>query len=102
MGFLQRTIGNFNCDAIIPGRYQFRELCCSECGAEPIPDLPASPPPAPPPVGDVYVCQVCQHTYDPEEDGDGLEFDELAEDWACPICGMPKATYQKRAEEQEP
>lgn len=98
---LNSMIGNFNCDAIVPGRYMFRDVCCSECGAERIPDLPESPPPTPAPTGDVYVCQVCQHAYDAAEDGDGLAFEDLPEDWACPICGMPKVAYQKKSLERE-
>lgn len=39
-----------------------------------------------------YVCEVCGYIYDPEKgdpDNDveaGTPFDELPEDWACPMC----------------
>lgn len=41
-----------------------------------------------------YVCAVCGYEYDPVK-GDpehgiapGTAFEELAEDWVCPICGV--------------
>ena len=42
---------------------------------------------------DKYVCELCGYVYDPTV-GDpdngiapGTEFDELPEDWVCPLCG---------------
>ncbi len=46
-----------------------------------------------------YECQVCGYVYDPEE-GDsmanipaGTSFDDLPEDWACPMCGVGKDQF---------
>lgn len=46
-----------------------------------------------------YRCTVCGYVYDPEE-GDpqndidpGIPFDELPENWTCPICGVSKDDF---------
>ncbi|MBO4262590.1 MAG: rubredoxin [Clostridia bacterium] len=46
-----------------------------------------------------YVCQVCGYTYD-EEAGDeangiaaGTKFEDLPEDYACPLCGVGKDQF---------
>lgn len=44
-------------------------------------------------VGPQYVCSVCQHVYDPAVDGAGSAFEDLPEDWKCPVCGEPKSAY---------
>ena len=43
-----------------------------------------------------YVCDVCGYVYDPAE-GDpdngiapGTPFENLPEDWVCPLCGVVK------------
>jgi len=50
---------------------------------------------------DKYVCSVCGYVYDPE-DGDpdngvepGTSFDDIADDWTCPICGAAKDLFRK-------
>lgn len=50
---------------------------------------------------DQYVCTVCGYVYDPEQ-GDpdygiepGTKFDDLPEDWECPVCGAPKEDFEK-------
>lgn len=50
---------------------------------------------------DKYVCTVCGYIYDPAE-GDidngvepGTEFEDISEDWVCPICGVPKSDFEK-------
>jgi len=46
-----------------------------------------------------YVCDVCGCVYDPAvgdpENGvpQGTPFEELAEDWVCPLCGMGKEAF---------
>ncbi|AGB40750.1 rubredoxin [Halobacteroides halobius DSM 5150] len=47
-----------------------------------------------------YVCTVCGYVYDPEE-GDpdagiepGTPFEELPEDWECPLCGVGKDMFE--------
>ena len=46
-----------------------------------------------------YVCDVCGYVYDPEA-GDpaadvppGVPFQELPEDWLCPVCGVGKDEF---------
>ncbi|MDL2285990.1 rubredoxin [Desulfococcaceae bacterium OttesenSCG-928-F15] len=46
-----------------------------------------------------YVCNVCGYEYDPAE-GDpdnniapGTAFEDLPEDYACPVCGVPKSEF---------
>ena len=50
---------------------------------------------------DKYRCVVCGYVYDPA-DGDpdsGIEpntpFEELPDDWVCPLCGAPKDQFEK-------
>ena len=47
-----------------------------------------------------YVCNVCGYVYDPEE-GDpdngvakGTSFDDVPEDWTCPVCGAGKEDFE--------
>jgi rubredoxin len=46
-----------------------------------------------------YVCDECGYIYDPAE-GDpdagiapGTAFEDLPEDWVCPVCGAPKDKF---------
>jgi len=46
-------------------------------------------------------CLICGYIYDPEE-GDptsgikpGTAFEELPDDWVCPICGATKDQFEK-------
>ncbi len=46
-----------------------------------------------------YVCEPCGYVYDPEV-GDpdngiapGTAFEDLPEDWVCPICGVGKDEF---------
>jgi rubredoxin len=46
-------------------------------------------------------CTVCGYIYDPEE-GDpesgiepGTSFEELPDNWVCPICGATKDQFEK-------
>ena len=48
-----------------------------------------------------YQCSVCGYIYDPsdgDEDG-GIEpetaFEDLPEDWECPVCGAPKSDFER-------
>ncbi len=50
-----------------------------------------------------YRCTVCGYVYDPEK-GDpdsgikpGTSFEELPEDWVCPVCGAAKDQFEKEA-----
>ena len=49
-----------------------------------------------------WECMVCGYVYDPES-GDlnhdikpGTTFEQLPEDWTCPICGAPKSQFMKQ------
>lgn len=49
---------------------------------------------------DKYVCIVCGYIYDPEK-GDpdsganpGTPFDQLPDDWVCPVCGADKSQFE--------
>lgn len=51
--------------------------------------------------GDIYSCQLCGYEYDPAE-GDpdngippGTPFENLPEDWECPVCGAGKEDFIK-------
>ena len=38
-----------------------------------------------------YVCQVCGYVYD--EEAEGTPFDQLGEDYACPLCAVGKDEF---------
>ena len=46
-----------------------------------------------------YRCIVCGYIYDPAEgdpDGSippGTAFNDLPDNWCCPVCGVPKADF---------
>ncbi len=51
-----------------------------------------------------YRCTVCGYIYDPEK-GDpengvepGTPFEELPEDWTCPVCGVSKEDFEEVSE----
>ena len=56
---------------------------------------------------DKYTCTVCGYEYNPEvgDPDNGIEpgtaFEDLPEDWVCPLCGMPKDAF-KKAEQLTP
>ncbi|MBU3181302.1 rubredoxin [Clostridium psychrophilum] len=47
-----------------------------------------------------YVCTVCGYEYDPEvgdPDGGikaGTKFEDIPEDWVCPLCGVSKEDFE--------
>ncbi len=41
-----------------------------------------------------YVCSICGYVYDPAEH-DGVEFEDLPDDWRCPRCKQPKEKFNK-------
>ncbi|MBO4985194.1 MAG: rubredoxin [Bacteroides sp.] len=50
---------------------------------------------------DKYICTICDYVYDPEQ-GDpdngiepGTPFEDLPEEWICPLCGVGKEEFQK-------
>ena len=48
-----------------------------------------------------YKCTLCDYVYDPEHgdpDGGiapGTAFDDLPDDWLCPVCGAGKADFEE-------
>lgn len=40
-----------------------------------------------------YVCQICGYVYD--EATEKAKFDDLPDDWTCPLCGAPKNIFKK-------
>ncbi len=48
-----------------------------------------------------YQCGVCGYTYDPAEGDEdngippGTAFEDLPEDWVCPVCGVGKEEFQE-------
>ncbi|MFC1494205.1 rubredoxin [Thermodesulfobacteriota bacterium] len=50
---------------------------------------------------DKWICTHCDYIYDPAE-GDseggikpGVAFEDLPEDWECPVCGVGKDEFEK-------
>lgn len=41
--------------------------------------------------GAKYVCKICKYEYD-----GAMPFEELPDDWTCPICGAPKSQFEKK------
>jgi len=50
---------------------------------------------------DKWECVICGYIYDPEQGDDtadipaGTKWEDLPDDWACPICGAGKEDFQK-------
>jgi len=50
---------------------------------------------------DKYRCKVCGYVYDPKKgdpDGGiapGTPFEEISDDWTCPVCGVSKSDFEK-------
>lgn len=42
--------------------------------------------------GKVWVCKICGYVYD--EKTEGVPFEELPEDWVCPLCKHPKSDFE--------
>ena len=47
-----------------------------------------------------YVCDVCGYVYD--EEAEGVKFDDLPEDWVCPLCGVGKDQFSKDEQSKSP
>ena len=39
-----------------------------------------------------YICQVCGYVYDEEQEG--VKFEDLPEDFACPLCAVGKDQFE--------
>ncbi len=48
-----------------------------------------------------FVCTVCGYVYDPEvgvpenDIAPGTPFEQLPEDWVCPLCGVGKEDFKE-------
>jgi len=48
-----------------------------------------------------YVCTICGYVYDPEQGdpdngiGPVTKFEDLPDDWECPVCGASKDDFEK-------
>lgn len=48
-----------------------------------------------------WLCETCGYVYDPEEgdpDGglpEGTAFEDVPDDWMCPVCGARKKDFRK-------
>lgn len=46
-----------------------------------------------------YICNICGYIYDPETGDEeasippGALFEDLPDDWACPVCGVGKEDF---------
>jgi len=55
----------------------------------------------------IYVCELCGYEYDPKngdpENGiaEGTEFEDLPDDFECPLCGAAKVDFEKEREESD-
>jgi rubredoxin len=48
-----------------------------------------------------WECMLCGYVYD-EDSGDpdnginpGTKFEDIPDDWVCPVCGAPKSDFRK-------
>ena len=42
-----------------------------------------------------YICPICGYVYDEEKEG--VKFEDLPNDWKCPLCGAPKDLFKEEA-----
>lgn len=42
--------------------------------------------------GESFICTVCGYVYNDSD----MSFEELPNDWVCPICGMPKSAFKRK------
>ncbi len=48
-----------------------------------------------------YRCIICGYIYDPEQGDDtqgikpGTKFEDLPDDWTCPLCGATKDQFEE-------
>ena len=47
---------------------------------------------------DMWRCQMvnCGYVYDPDR---GTKFEDLPDDWRCPVCGAAKKSFRRLSEE---
>ena len=48
----------------------------------------------------IYICQLCGYEYNAAENDEedlvekGIDFEDLADDWTCPLCGASKDDFE--------
>jgi rubredoxin len=48
-----------------------------------------------------YKCKMCEYVYDPQKGHPGAgiksdtDFNDLPEEWRCPVCGAPKHAFDE-------
>lgn len=42
--------------------------------------------------GKKYICKICGYVHDPE--AEGVAFEDLPDDYVCPLCGAPKSDFE--------
>lgn len=47
-----------------------------------------------------YICSVCEYIHDEEKTGQ--KWDELPDEWVCPVCDSPKSYFSKTVEAESP
>ena len=40
-----------------------------------------------------YRCKICGYIYDDSKED--IKFEDLPDDWKCPLCGAPKSMFEK-------
>lgn len=40
----------------------------------------------------LWACALCEYVYD--ETHEGIPWDQLPDDWECPLCGATRAVFQ--------
>ena len=54
-----------------------------------------------------YVCELCGYVYDsvigdPENGIEaGTDFEDISEDWTCPLCGATKDDFEEQNDSEE-
>lgn len=48
----------------------------------------------------IYKCSVCDYIYDEEKEG--VKWEDLPDDWVCPVCESDKSYYEKIEKKEEP
>ena len=73
---------------------------CPVCGSPkssfaPVPEASPSPPVSESTAEELilekYQCNLCSHIYDEEKEG--VRWEDLPDDWVCPVCGSPKSSF---------
>ena len=55
----------------------------------------------------VYVCELCGYEYNPKEGdpengvAENTDFEDLPEEWVCPLCGAGKEDFECVKEDEE-